>query len=566
MTRTIIKIILLLLLLLASSPSSQAATITVGQEGSDFHRIEAALSSANPGDVIEVASGEYLVNLNITTPGIVLRGVDTGGGIPVLRAGMSTAEIERTYPGLTWMVQMTGGTAVAIRADFVTVENFVITGASSQKPYDTGEHNDVIGNAGIRVYSDFNKIANNTFEGNELTGIGLLNSSNNQILNNTIRDVRYGHGINLHNSHNNNIEGNDLLSNYNGIELQWCDSNTIQDNEIRESVIDGIRAFSCNFTFITYNIITRNGHESELGSNWNGISLVGSMNLVANNVISFNRNDGIYLNSIFWEYCSEPPCGAEESYENLIIGNRIEGNGRDGVHLSKTWKNNIIDNNITENHGKGINLEESSNNTIDLNNVTKNDHGIYLDRSNFTAVKNNTIAEGEKAGIYLWSTVGSSMDNNTLLDNPAGLVLAESSERNVLVRNNVTNSTEGINISGGSDENQIQQNRLRSCGIGVILAGAGRNVISANEIADSLLGISLDVYSRGNSILGNDLSTNVEAAKDEGDNRWDDGSRGNYYGTDLCDDADGDGICDGPRSIPGGWNVDVYPLARAATA
>ncbi|MGB3945076.1 MAG: NosD domain-containing protein, partial [Methanothrix sp.] len=232
------------------------------------------------------------------------------------------------------------------------------------------------------------------------------------------------------------------------------------------------------------------------------------------------------------------------------------------VHLSKTWKNNIIDNNITENHGKGINLEESSNNTIDLNNVTKNGHGIYLDRSNFTTVKNNTIAEGEKAGIYLWSTVGSSMDNNTLLDNPIGIALEESSERNVLVRNNVTNSTEGINISGGSDENQIQQNRLRSCGIGVILAGAGRNVISGNEIADSLFGISLDLYSRGNSILGNDLSTNVEAAKDGGDNRWDDGSRGNYYGTGSCDDADGDGVCDGPRSIPGGGDGDRFPLSR----
>lgn len=564
MTRSII--IILLLLLLASSPSSQAATITVGQEGCDFYRIEAALSSANPGDVIEVASGEYLVNLNITTPGITLRGVDTGGGTPVLRAGSSTAEIERTSPGLTEMVQTSGGTAVAIRADFVTVENFVITGVTWQKPYDTGEHNDLIGNAGIKVYSDFNKIANNTFEGNDLSGVGLLNSSNNQILNNTIKDVPYGYGMILFNSHDNNIEGNALLSNSWGLSLQRSDSNTIRENEIRESVNDGIWAVNCNYTFITDNVISRNGIESEYEGNGKGVSLVGSMNLVANNVISFNRNDGVYLQSIFWEYCSEPPCGAEESYENLIIGNRIQGNGRDGVHLSKTWKNNIIDNNITENHGKGINLEESNNNTLDLNNVTKNDHGIYLDRSNFTAVNNNTIAEGGKAGIYLWSTVGSSMDNNTLLDNPEGLVLAESSERNLLARNNVTNSTEGINISGASDDNQLLNNRVRSSGTGILLLAAGQNLITGNEIADSLLGLFIDPLSSGNTIFANDLSTNVEAAKDGGDNRWDDGSRGNYYGPGLCDDADGDGICDGPRPIPGGDNVDGYPLARAAKA
>lgn len=558
MTRSII----IILFLLASSLSSQAATITVGQEGSNFYRIEAALSSADPGDVIEVTSGEYLVNLNITTSFLTLRGIDTGGGRPVLRAGMSTAEIERTSPGLTEMVQMSGGTPVSIRADFVTVENFVITGATWQKPYDTGEHYDLIGHAGIRVYSDFNKIANNTFEGNDLSAIGLLNSSNNQILNNTVKGVPYGYGMILFNSHNNNIEGNDLLSNDWGISLQRSDSNTINENDIRESINDGILAVNCNYTFITENVISRNGIESEFEGNGKGISLVGSMNLVANNVISFNRDAGISLRSIFWEYCSVPPCGAEESYENLIIGNRIQGNGKDGVHLSKTWKNNIIDNNITENQGKGINLEESSNNTIDLNNVTKNDHGIYLDRSNYTKVNNNTITEGEKAGIYLWSAVGASMDNNTLLDNTAGLVLAESSARNVLIRNNVTNSTEGINISGGSDENHILQNRLRSCGIGVILAGAGRNVVSGNEIADGLLGISLDIYSTGNSISGNDLSTNVEVARDAGENLWDDGSRGNYYGTGSCDDADGDGVCDGPWSIPGRGNGDRFPLSR----
>jgi len=563
MTRLMIKWIIIFV---ASSFLSQGATITVGGDGSDFRRIEAALSFANSGDVIEVASGEYLVNLNITTPFLTLRGIDTGGGRPVLRAGSSTAEIERTYPGLTEMVEMSGGTAVAIRADFVTVEGFVITGATWQKPYDTGEHYDVIGHAGMRVYSDFNKIANNTFEGNDLSAIGLLNSSNNQILNNTIKGVPYGYGMILFNSHNNNIEGNGLLSNDWGISLQRSDSNTINENEIRESVNDGIWAVNCNYTFITENVISRNGIESEFEGNGKGISLVGSMNLVANNVISFNRDAGISLRSIFWEYCSDPPCGAEESYENLIIGNRIQGNGRDGVHLSKTWKNNIIDNNITENHGKGINLEESSNNTIDLNNVTKNDDGICLDRSNFTKVKNNTIAEGEKAGIRLWSTVGASAYNNTLNDNRVGLALAESSERNVFARNNVTNSTEGINISGGSDENQILQNRVRSSETGIVLLAAGQNLITENEIVDSLLGLFLDAHSSGNTIIANDLSKNIEAARDEADNRWDDGSRGNYYGTGDCDDADGDGVCDGPRPIPGGGNADGFPLARAARA
>jgi pectin methylesterase-like acyl-CoA thioesterase len=81
-----------MIMLMVSALDSQAATITVGEKGADFYRIEAALDSASSGDIIEVQSGEYWVNLNITTPFIVLRGIDTGGGRPVLRAGSSTAD------------------------------------------------------------------------------------------------------------------------------------------------------------------------------------------------------------------------------------------------------------------------------------------------------------------------------------------------------------------------------------------------------------------------------------------------------------------------------------------
>ena len=553
-----------IILLIAFCSLSQAATITVGEKGCDFYRIEAALDSANPDDVIEVHSGEYWVNLNITTPFLTLRGNDTGGGTPVLRAGSSTAEIERTSPGLTEMVEMSGGTAVAIRADFVTVESFVITGVTWPIPYDTGEHRDAIGHAGIKVYSDFNKIANNTFVGNDLTAIGLMNASNNQIIGNTIKDVSFGYAMNLYNSHANNIEKNTIVQNDWGIELQRSDSNTITENEICESANDGIWAVNSNYTMITENIISRNGIESKYEGNGKGISLVGSEGLIANNVISFNRDHGIYIQSIFWEYCSEPPCGAEESYENLVIGNRIQGNGRDGVRLEKTWRNNVIDNNITSNHGNGISFIQSHNNTADLNNVTRSDHGIFLDRSNYTKVNNNTIAEGEKTGILFWSTIGASAYNNTILDSPVGVSVEESSSGLAITENRIRNATEGMNISGGSRENQVTGNNVSSSDVGVILVGATRNLITGNLIFDSILGVFADFASIENSIYGNDLSGNGEAARDEGDNLWDDGSRGNYYGPSSCADADGDGVCDGPRSVSGGKNVDRFPMAGLA--
>lgn len=559
MSRLIVEAIIILIALCSLS---EAATITVGQEGCDFYRIEAALDAADPDDVIEVHSGEYQVNLNITTPSVVLRGNDTGGGMPVLRAGSSTADIERSSPGFAEMVERGGGTAIAIRADFVTVEGFIITGVTWPIPYGTGEHNDLIGDAGIRVYSDFNKIANNTFEGNDLTAIGLWNCSNNQIIRNTIKDIPFGYGIMLYNAHFNTIEGNALIHNDWGIELSRSDSNTVKENEILESINDGISVSQSNYTMITENIISRNGNESEFEGNGKGIYLQGSLGLIADNTITFNRDSGIYIESIFWQYCSEPPCGVEESYENLIINNSIRGNGKDGVHLEKTWKNQIWDNNITSNHGKGISFVLSNNNTAELNNISKNDDGVYLDQSNYSKINNNTIHDEKTTGIYLLSCTGASADNNTLIDNPVGIAIEESSSSNVLIRNRVFNATEGINISGKSSENEVLQNTVRSCKTGLYLLSSGLNSIIENEITDNRFGLVIDIASSGNSIYGNDLSNNGEAARDDGDNRWDDGSRGNYYGSGDCEDADQNGICDASRLIPDGNNVDGYPLAR----
>jgi len=541
---------------------SQGTVITVGPKGCDFYRIEAALGAAEPGDVIEVHSGEYWVNLNMTTPFLVLRGNDTGDGMPVLRAGSSTADIESIAPGTSILEERTGGTAIAIRADFVTVEGFVITGVTWPKPYGTEEHNDLIGNAGIRVYSDFNKIANNTFTGNDLTAIGLWNCTNNQILGNTIKDVSFGYGIQFYNSSMNTIEKNVLNHNSWGIELQRSDTNTFNQNEIQESVNSGIKAVNCNFTTFTENIISRNGHESEYEGNGKGIYLVGSYGMIADNIISFNRDEGVYVESIIWEYCSRSPCGAEESFENLIIDNKIQGNGRDGIRLEKTWKNLIWKNNLTSNHGKGISFVLSHNNSAELNNISKSDYGAYLDRSNYTRISNNTIKEAERSGIYLWSCTGASADNNTLTDNPAGITIEEAGINNTLIGNRVSNSTDGINISGRSSENWIDRNVVRSCETGVRLADAIRNTVAGNEIADNLLGLALSAASSGNAVYGNNLSNNDEAARDEGDNLWDDGSKGNYYGPGDCTDANNDGICDAPRPIPGGNNVDRYPLAR----
>lgn len=424
---------LITIIVLASMSLSQASVITVGERGCDFYRIEAAIDSAAPGDTIEVHSGEYNVNLNITTPLLTLMGKDTGEGRPVLRAGSSSAYIEKSGEGLTEMTVKSGGTAIAIREFGCKVDGFEITGVTWPTPYGSGEHNDLIGDAAIRVYSDGNTISNNTFYGSDLTALGLWNCSNNRIVNNTIKDIAFGYAMNIYNSHQNIIEGNLLIHNDWGIEMQRSDSNIIEENEIRDSINDAIRAVKCNFSIISENTIVGSGWESEYEGNGNGIYMVGCNGLISNNLISSNRVCGIYMESILWD--NYP---ADECYDNFVFRNKVRNNGQDGIRLSKSWQNSLWENNITANQGDGIGFILSHNNTLESNNISQSRRGVLLDQSNYTKILNSTIVDQSEGGIILsQSCYGSTIESNI-----------------------ISNSSQSLNISAGCFENMIFANNL----------------------------------------------------------------------------------------------------------
>lgn len=496
--------------------SLQASVYTVGQEGCNFYRIQAALDSAGPGDTIEVHSGDYYVNLNITTPLLVLRGIDTGAGKPVLHAGSSEADITSSSGGTTEMTVRSGGTAIAIREFGCTVDGFNITGVTWPKPDDTGENNDLIGNSAIRVYSDLNIISNNTFCGNDLTAIGLWNCSSNQIRDNLIKDIPYGYGMMIYNSHNNEIKRNLLVNNDWSIEMQRSDGNIIEENEIRESVNDAIRAMNCNSSTIVNNIISESGKDCEYDGNGNGLYLVGSMNLVLGNIIFSNKENGIYVQSIFWNNLP-----ADESYENLIIRNHIRDSGKDGIRLDRSWENQLFENNITSSLGNGMSLIFSHNNTLELSNISKSKVGIDLDQSNFTKVANSTITEQDKSGIRVWMSRENSIEGNVLDGNSLGILLNESTTGCVCLSNEISNATEGISISGRSSGNSAVRNRIFSCLTGIAASNCERNTLQSNKIAQCSRGIVLDSLTMHNTIYENDLSDNGEPARDEGSNSWD---------------------------------------------
>ena len=108
-----------------------AAEHTVAPSGAEFVSIQEAVDWASGGDTIFVESGTYFETV-ILNKKIILMGVDSGGGLPVIDAGQK-------------------GNGMDIRVDGCTVEHFVIRNGSLF--------------TGIRVASSDNTLRKNTVRG-----------------------------------------------------------------------------------------------------------------------------------------------------------------------------------------------------------------------------------------------------------------------------------------------------------------------------------------------------------------------------------------------------------------
>ncbi len=130
-----------------------------------------------------------------------------------------------------------------------------------------------------------------------------------------------------------------------------------------------------------------------------------------------------------------------------------------------------------------------------------------------------------------------------------------------IVVTNSGNASGDAGIRVVSNETTIRSNTARgNGGPGMILEGARNCTLSGNIAANNSRGICL-LRSSDNLLFNNKLYNNTEFdAFDEGQNRWDDGSRGNYYGSFNCTDEDNDTICDLGFNISGGASFDAHPL------
>jgi parallel beta-helix repeat protein len=205
--RGILLLLAVIAITITTAQVGAAAIITVDDSGgADFTMIQDAIDAASPGDTIEVYSGTYYENVNVTKQ-LTLQGVDTGMGQPVVDAGES-------------------GSGITLLADGIALENFEVINSGYYWR-----------DAGITVISSNNAISDNNVSAN-LNGISLLNSSSNTISGNIAsNNLRYG--IHLAYSSNNILINNHMFENSYNFGLEGQNDKDFDNDIDTSNTVDG---------------------------------------------------------------------------------------------------------------------------------------------------------------------------------------------------------------------------------------------------------------------------------------------------------------------------------------
>lgn len=167
--------------------------------------IQRAIDDLAPGGIVEVNSGTYIESLQIDKP-MTLKGVDAGGGLPIIDASRR-------------------GNAIEISADQVILEG-VITINSSNDDYFPG--------AGVRISSSNNSSLGWIISYNNWRGIELADSSNNTIFESNISNNTYC-GIELADSNNNTISKSNISKSDLGVRYYYSAGNILEKSEVRNT-------------------------------------------------------------------------------------------------------------------------------------------------------------------------------------------------------------------------------------------------------------------------------------------------------------------------------------------
>ncbi len=133
----------------------------------------------------------------------------------------------------------------------------------------------------------------------------------------------------------------------------------------------------------------------------------------------------------------------------------------------------------------------------------------------------------------------------------------------ILLNNISLNNGIGIRLSN-SENNSITNNYIQNNTNAIILGEfCSNNTVFTNKITDNTVGINLTSSScNGTLVYNNTFSNNGLSANDDGNNnKWDNGTLGNYWDDYTGADLNDDGIGDSPYGVSGtAGSQDNYPI------
>ncbi|CAJ37107.1 hypothetical protein RCIX1943 [Methanocella arvoryzae MRE50] len=370
----------LLLCFFGQSCCLAAESVIVEGSGS-YSSIQSALDAAVPGSTILVYSGTYNEDLHVDKR-VTLKGVDNGGGMPVIYGSGA-------------------GDVITITADGVRIEGFVVKNSEKYASAILVESsdNEIVGNTitecneGIRLdQGDRNLVRGNTLVGNNGDGIYIHYSDGNTITDNRAKNNEFGiQGYNLRNNviSDNHCEGNTGIDMYfEQISNSVISNNRIEGNEeSSRSGGDGIgMRYGSNVTI----------RDNYVGKHYYGIKVYYSdTTTVSNNTV---ENSGVNIRFDF---------GTHDS----VISNNTVRNGVDNILVAGESSNIFIEYNLVSNGKDSIYLFGSGDNIIRHNNVYDSTYGIRLYKSTDNLIIQNYLHDNEY-DIYPSGTGSTVRDND----------------------------------------------------------------------------------------------------------------------------------------------------------
>ncbi|MDD5066314.1 MAG: right-handed parallel beta-helix repeat-containing protein, partial [bacterium] len=269
------------------------------------------------------------------------------------------------------------------------------------------------------------------------------------------------------------------------------------------------------------------------------ITGVSSNNMIWNNTLYSNDQNGIYINS---DYANQ----------NYIKLNRFYGTNQNrGINVIYADRTVIRSNCIRQQNTRGIELftgadySEVVRNSIYSNNIA----GLYVASANQSILSNAFLGAVLGDGIYLMGATWNFIRFNRFVNQTAGIYLNGNPENNRISQNDFISNAIGVQIdTGGAQFNRIETNYMsgRGIGEGIVFGDSPNNFAESNTITRFNIGIN--IYGGGNNyILKNVIYSNIRY----GINLDSDSADGNYI---LTNHVWGSGQAHGIRIMDGDGN------------